>query len=73
MAIHVIHAVGVPAVRFGPRPRSRATIETSPPTVIRVAALVVLLALGLCGMVATAGSAVAGTPPPGGPQAGLDL
>jgi hypothetical protein len=58
--------------RPAPDARSRAVAEPTLRTTIRVAVLTLLLALGLCGMVATAAGIAAGTNPPEGPAPGLD-
>jgi hypothetical protein len=71
MATQVIQAHGVSPVCSGSRPSSRAAVERSPLATIRWLAVVVLLVLGLCGLVATGSWAVAGTTPPGGPEPGL--
>jgi hypothetical protein len=73
MATQVLQAGGMSAVRSRPRPRSRAAWEPSLLGAICRMAVVVLLVLGLCGMVAFASSSVAGTTPPEGPAPGLDL
>lgn len=73
MTSQAIQVGGMGVLPSAQRRRSRPAVERSLPAIIRGAVVVVLLVLALCGMVATASLAVAGTTPPDGPQVGLDL
>lgn len=73
MTTHVIEVGGRPAVRARAGRRPRVAAHRSLLDVIRWAAAVVLLVLGLCGLAAAADMAGAGATPPEGPAPGLDL
>jgi hypothetical protein len=72
MTTRVIEAGSVPASGSRQRQRSLPTVEPSVLMAIRSTAAAVLFVIALCGMVAFASFAEAGTTPPEGPVARLD-